>query len=491
MSYGLNPYGSGSFGGGRDSGAPGGGVISDPSRPDLPGYRWSTQTAGGPYGSTSYGGGGLIARPVSGGLVVEPDPGLGVVRLSAWWAGATFLRLLRVVGDVRTPVRDAYPAAATVATRRNLATNPSGETSTAGYLAGTNTTLSRVVADTLAGLAHLRLRATASGSVSVTVPVLLPTDSPFGVSFNVKLSGAPSGALTVTATWQDSLGAQLTPSTATIPSGSLPTYVNRWDRTGVFTLAPPIPASSSAPVVAQGALSISVAGLAANATVDLDAVLVERGTGTSPVFFDGNSPYGSWTGTVNESPSALASPVSILDREAPLDVPFSYELSAPGDPFYVIRSEPVTLPASAGGGSASARSWLVHPSQPGGPFRCKVTAAPELTRSTRRGLHAVLGRAEPIAVATSVRSSPAGSVTVLTETLPERDRLVEMLADNQPLLLRAPAELGFGPGWWISVGDTVERATTHFAGPNHVGETIRLHELPFVVVSAPALAGAA
>ena len=175
--------------------------------------------------------------------------------------------------------------------------------------------------------------------------------------------------------------------------------------------------------------------------------------------------------------------VSIVDGEAPLDTLFYYELSTPSDTSFVVRTPQMILPGTpAGGGSAT---WLSHPAHPGEPMKVKVTAAPTLTRTTRRGLFPVMGRAEPIAVASSVRSSPEGTITVLTETFAERDQLLDMLADNQPLLLRPPAELGYGSGWWISVGDITESAQTHYAGENADGEAVRLHELPFVVVSAP------
>lgn len=449
-------------------------MIVDPTRPDVPGYRWLTQVGPGPYGGTAYAGGGLTDRPAAGGLTVQTDSTLGQVRIDAWWAGAPYLRIMRLIGDDRSPVRGAYPRAVTVATRRNLCTNPSFEVDTVGHLAAANTTLTRVVGPTLEGAAFGRLKATAAGPVGDTLPVLLPTDSTFYVSLALYLSAAPTGALTVTATWQDQNGAALTPSTATISAGTLAAYVGRWDRIPNVALTPPNPvvetgnASALGPV--QGALSVSIAGMAAAATADVDAILVSTVDGP---YFDGTDTYAQWTGTPHASVSALAGSVSIIDAEAPLDVPIAYELTAPDQPAFRVVSEQVVL-------DSGDRTWLGHPTV-GLPMLVNVAADPEQTYTIARGLFAVLGRPRPVAVTGNIRQAPSGTHEIWVETHARREQLLEMLDDGLPLLLRAPARLGHGPGEWISVGDVTVTPPGHGAWDQPA-----TFKMPYQVVDAPA-----
>ena len=246
-------------------------LIKDPARPDLPGYKWATETSLGAWGQTAYGGGSIVSRPTSGGVTAEADPTTASARLSMWWTNASYLRVVRVVDGQRQPVRGADPIQVITATRTNLCTNPSLEVDLTGWLSGLNTTLTRrvgIVAPDDAGTCCARLKANTSGAVNVTLPVQLPTTTQFWVSMSLNMSNAPTGALTLTATWQDVNAAALTPSTTSIPAAELAEFVNRWDRTRTLTLTP-------APGAVVGALAVQIGGLPANAVVDVDTVLVE------------------------------------------------------------------------------------------------------------------------------------------------------------------------------------------------------------------------
>lgn len=473
MTYGAGPYAGSGYGGTRDVPAASGTVITDPANPAGSGWRFDNQGAGGPYGGVAFGGGGVLGRPATGGISATPDPLLGLIRLSAWWSGAPYLRITRILGDERTPVRDAYPLTVVNGTRRNACTNPSAEIDTAGWLAGANTTLSRITAAAMpAGVAAFRLKATAAGAVNATLPVTLPL--PAGapqVSFALMLSALPTGALTLTATWRDSAGATLGTSTATIAAANLAPYVGRWDRTGVLSL-PVVGGTAGSGAVASGTLALSVAGMAINATADLDAVLIEGGT-SSGEYFDGGNQYAAWAATPHASVSTLAAVQSVLDPEAPLDVPVRYEITAPDQPTFKITSEPVTLPSED-------RSWLSHPGLRAAMI-VNVAREPEQTRAIARGVFPVLGRSRPIAVSGSRRQAPSATLEVTTLDFAERDRLLDMLEDGAALLLRAPANLGHGPGEWLSIGDVTIKSLGHGAwdGP-------RTFTLPYQVVDAPA-----
>lgn len=474
MGYSRGQYAGAAYGGTVDVPAATGAPSVDPSNPGGSGWRiGSALTGAGPYAGFAYGGGGGVVRPSSGGVSATPDPLLGQVRIAAWWSDAPYLRLVRVVNGERTPVRGAYPAPVTTATRRNRCTNPSAEVDTAGWLAGANTTLTRIVEAAMpAGVAAFRLKATAAGAVNATVPVALPLpDGPPAVSLALRLSAAPSGALTVSVAWRDASAALLGTTTATIASGALAAYVNRWGRTPVLNVPYPTLGAGTA-AIASGTMTLSVAGMAINATADIDAVLIEGGTSTGDYFDGSTNAFTSWAGTAHASTSTQAPVMTLVDTEAPLDVPIRYELSAPDQPAFRAISEPVTLPSGG-------RTWLSHPYS-GATLVVTVAEEPDQTRAISRGVFEVIGRARPIAINANQRQSSSASLTVWTETFAERDALLAMLDDGAPLLLRAPAELGHGPSEWLSIGDVTYKAVGHGAW-----EHTREFTLPYVVVDAP------
>lgn len=446
----------------------GGAVIVDPANPNASGFSWATQTGGAPWSGGVWGGGGQIAQATSGGITAYPDPDTGVVNLAAWWTEATYLRVVRLVGDERVPVRGASPLSVGGSTQHNYCTNPSFEIDLTGWLAGANTTLTRIVGTALGGVAFGRAKATAAGSVTVTAPVALPIpEGAMAVSFGLYLSALPSGDVTVNVAWQDGSGAGLGTTSASLAAvDTLSSYVGRWQRTPPLILTPPAAA-------ANGTLTITVTGNLINATADLDTVLIEAASTATGVYFDGSDPYAGWQGTANQSISSLAVPVQFVDAEAPLDVPVSYELTAPDQPSLRVVSQPVTL-------LSNGHTWLTHPVLQE-PLSITVLEEPDQARAIDRGVHRVIGRVNPIAVSAAQRASVEASLDVLVVSFAERDTVWSMLEDGQPLLLRAPAELGHGPGEWLSVGDVSLKRPGHGAW-----EDARVFTLPYVVVDAPA-----
>lgn len=482
MTYGRSAWGNGAYGGATAPLTSPGVIIADPTNPAGPGYRWLTQLSTGPWAGTAYAGGGLVDRPAAGGMSLVADADQAIVRITAWWTGAPYLRVVRILADgTRTPVRGGYPIATVIPTRRNLCTNPSLEVDLAGWLSGANTTLTRVAGTALEGAAFARLKATAAGAVTATVPVAtIPTTAPFGVSFNLNLSANPSGAVTVAVAWVDQNGTAMSSTSATIAAGTLSTYVGRWGRTPALLITPPAPivTYTSGQVTgmrypAGGALTVSVAGMAANATADVDGVLVEPGdSALNGTFFDGSYPLGAWTGTANASASLLAAAQTVEDADAPLDVPVRYELTAPDQATFKIVSEPIVL-------ASNGRSWLTHPDFPR-PLRVEPQAAPQQTYTLERALHTIVGSDLPIAVTAGVRQAETGTLVVPVENFGERDRLLEMLRDGQAMLLRAPADFGRGPGQWLSVGDVDVAAPGHGAW-----EGTRRFTLPYAECAPP------
>jgi len=470
MTYPTAPHAGYAYGGTREIPAvPGGGVIADPSNPDAGGFRWSRLSGGAPWAGSAWSTGGITDRPNTGGMLATPDPDSALVRLTAWWSGSPYLRITRLLEGqtAPTPVRGAYPKIVRTPTRRNACTNPSGEVSTAGWVQGANTTVTNPAdAGAPAGANVIRLAAAAAGSVNTTIPCAVPTDMAAPISFALRLSAAPSGALTITGTWTvpGLLGSTSTVNTTlTMSAATLAGYVGSFARTPVLSMDPPVGA-------VQGALQLSIAGLPAGATADIDAVLI----GDSGDYFDGDMLLGAWSGPVGLSASTLAGTQVIEDREAPLDVPLRYVMTAPDQPGFQVITEPVVL-------QSRRRLWLSHPLT-GQVLEVLVKREPKQTYKIEQELLRVIGRKRPVPVTAAQRADAEGTLEIATARFDDRDQLKQMLDDGAPLLLRMPADHGHGPGEWMSFADVDIEVKGHRAqsGTRHF-------TLPYAVVDPPAL----
>lgn len=87
-------------------------------------------------------------------------------------------------------------------------------------------------------------------------------------------------------------------------------------------------------------------------------------------------------------------------------------------------------------------------------------------------------QANPLVVS-KVRSAVTSTLTLVSRTFPDRDRLIALLAPGSPLLFQAPDEYGM-PDRYLSVGaDAISRILPDHKFP------IRVFSLPHSVVSAP------
>ncbi|GAA1402032.1 hypothetical protein GCM10009613_61290 [Pseudonocardia kongjuensis] len=471
-----NPWSGEAWAGSPGVTGAGGAVINDPTRPDLVGWRWLARGGGlRPWAGSAWGGGGVIERPAQGGLLAIAEPDVASIRLEAWWSGAQFLRILRLAaGQAPAPVRDGYPLSVLSRTRRNRCADPSFERATTLWQAGTNTTVTGVD-DTAAaaGTRVGRIRATAAGAVQAIVPAGISVTDQTQVSFALRLSAAPSG-LAVRAEWLDETGAALGNSTPAI--GSLASFVGAagtpMRRIDVVTLVPPSGAGSAN-------LYLQATGMAAGATIDVDAVLVEDAATAGEQageYFDGDVLTGAWDIAAHASVSTLPGTHRVMDREAPLDVPVRYVMTAPDAPGVQVLSEPIVL-------TSRRRVWLSHPAWDL-PLQVTVTEEPTVTYPIQQEVLEVLG-GTPVAVSGAKRSTARGTHKIATRNFDDRGLLQDMLDDGSPLLLRMPADHGHGPGEWIAIKDVTRGRTTHRASDG----TYRF-ELPFTVVRAPALPAA-
>jgi hypothetical protein len=416
--------------------------------PNLPAGSTTSYTYGIGVGSYpwSYGGWSGAVAPFAalpGGIVAAPNPLTGVVTISAWWPYAPTLQLVRVATDgVVTGVRGGYPATPSGPTLVNYATNPTGA-STAGYTPGAGSPTITLVARTdNVGGNTVRATNASAGVSEVTVPQSLPAAPQVTVAFDMRVSARPTGG-TVTLAWNDSTGAALTASAVTLTANQINACVGTWGRV-VVAVTPPGNAATCP------SLKVNMAGMPAGGTMDLDRWLIVQAT-SDGTYQDGDSLGGQWTGTAGLSTSVLAPVAVISDGECPLDVAVSYALYAPFLTGGYASSPTITL-------ASNGQSWLTHPASPSAPVPCKPTETPQLTRKIPQGIFPIIGSKYPVVVSGAARLAPSGTLTLDTAAFTDRDTLLGLLSDGSPMLLRTPAEGGYGLGRWLAFADVVEDA---------------------------------
>lgn len=443
--------------------------------PPIPseGARFSYSSSGGayPWAYPSWAGGvPPIAYP-GGGVLVYPLPEQGVMKVVAWWPSAAALNLVRITADgTRSPVRGAYPITMLAsATRRNWASNPSIEVGTNGYVPDVgNPTLTQLAnAAAPAGSYVLRATNASSGSSGVTVPTSLTSPAsgqPVTVGWSMRTSARPT-SVTLTIGWANSAGQALATSTATLTADQINTSVNTFARQ-VLAVIPP--AGAVTPTV-----KLTAAGMPAGGQMDLDAITIEVGA-TDGSAFDGHTVGAVWLGTADLSASVLAPLQTVYDAECPFDTLVSYQVSYPGITGGRVQSDPITL-------SANGTCWLSHPLLAGQALAVDLQRVSVLERGIDQGIFWPLDGRRPVVVSAAMRQSPTGEIVFNTYSFDERDTLREMLADGMPVLLRGPANYGYGPGTWMAFASVTEDREERLAW-----QDFTLVSGSFVEVDAPA-----
>lgn len=301
-------------------------------------FSYSAQVAARPLAFAGLAGGGAQAAYPGGGVVLVPQPDVGLMKVLAWWPDATGLHLIRSTPDgASTPVRGAYPITTTAPTRRNYSTNPSLEAGLNGWAAGAGSpSLTRI--STLGGpvgTARRNLVTNPSFAVDLTgwsaynagsglARVQPVTPSSVGGGFALQVTSTAAGNVGASHTisgvvaglyytasayvwpsvardvrvymeWRDGAGATLATNYATttaVPAGA-------WTRVQINRVAP-------ANAVTLIVSAVAMAG-AVNDTLLVDAALVEQ-TALDAVagdYFDGASPGAAWDGTPGNSSSRL------------------------------------------------------------------------------------------------------------------------------------------------------------------------------------------
>lgn len=416
---------------------------------DVPGYDsvyyWSLRGIAASYGQAAYGGRRTFNLPAAG-LFAEPDPAAGTVSIPLWWAYADEVIVSRRDADgTVTPLRDSPIRLDRALSRTNQASNPKVRDNSTGYTAGTNTTLSRLQNQTLPTpyvTTALRATATAAG----TARFQLATEAaPAGARTYGQWirTSALASAIQLSITWFNISSVEL--STQTYSTGT----VGRTQAVGAYSWTT-IVVDSWPENAITGVVSYLATGLPAGGTMDITGRLVEAGAVLGNGYFDGDFPGAGWSGTPGMSASLISPITYAVDAEAPLDSPVVYELTNALVPGFVASSELITLDSTHV--RAPRDALLTHPGLTR-TIPVWVETEPEITRPIEQASFQVIGRRRLIVVTAPQRGSDTGSLTFVVEGIEERKRLLDMLDDGSPLLLRAPASYGHPPLWWLSFGD--------------------------------------
>lgn len=444
--YGGAAYGGSSYGRGDIAGS---GVT-------FTGYQasfyWATSGSGTAIGGSAIGGAQALAPPAAG-LFASPDPDSGTVTIPLFWAFAQYVTLTRVDADgIRTPVRGSSPFQIVGNSRHNTASNPKSAIDLTGVQAGTNTTLTRLTGLTTPSsvvTTGFRGKATAAGAANITINTDAVGTLPTVYQFWAQCSAAPT-AINMSVAWYDTNGLSLGTTTYAADPIAASQSFGQWSWCTIMVGSYPAGAAS-------GVVSYQATGLPAAGTFDMTGRLTQQlSTPTDSYhknYFDGDYQGAAWLGAVGASYSDKGDVNYATDGEAPLDVPFTYEMTNPTVPGYVARSTPITLD------SGGRRSWLTHPASPLTPRPVYILGPfGPLVRSIEQGVFYPLDSDDglPIVVTTSARRARTGTVQIFAESHEERDRLLGMFADGAPVLIRPPASYGEGDSLWLSLGELTE-----------------------------------
>lgn len=446
MAYGEGGYARARWAGyGSSNLLPPGQVLPPPIPGGSPVYYYSAQNGVYPYSYVSYSGVPPQVPLLVGGVVAVPDATNGVVTVRGWWPDATALHFIRTDPDgSKHPLRGGYGLVVTTATRLNYSQNPSFEVGLNGVVTDAGTpTLTRINhdVDPAVPMGQYAMRATVAGAGSngVTLPTALTGAKPVTIAFDTRYSVRPTG-VRVVVSWTDAGGGALATNTVNVTAAAINGCVSQFGRI-VVTLTPPVNAVT--PTV-----KIIADGVTAGSMMDLDGITIEQAL-TSGDRFDGDTLGGSWTGTRGLSTSRLAPIQTIVDGECPLDVSVTYTVYNPALGGGQVTSSSVGLP------SLGRWCWLTHPLSSSAPVRVDLKSVPTLEHAIDQGLFWPVGSTRAVVV-TSRRRKPSTELTFNATSFGERDELLSLMSDGLPLLLRAPARYGYGPGTWWALGSVME-----------------------------------
>jgi hypothetical protein len=208
-----------------------------------------------------------------------------------------------------------------------------------------------------------------------------------------------------------------------------------------------------------------------DATNSRIAVAVTGATGSTG-YVRRVDPSGASTTIRNGEPATFtAGAWSDYDYETPMDVAVTYQVLSADQTTVQATSSAATLPSLD-------RTWLKDPAHPELNMVLKVTSLEQLDRDVPQGVFQVAGRTYPV-VTSGRRFAPIGELVCYTETLAERQTLLNIVASGRTLQLSTPDGYGVG-ALYVSIGKIPESR-----GGRLADQPARNYTLPLTVTDRP------
>lgn len=173
---------------------------------------------------------------------------------------------------------------------------------------------------------------------------------------------------------------------------------------------------------------------AAKLAAKLDVTAIPAGTTT--ITITRTSPSGNTAGVRGAVARTIAATTfTIRDYEIPLGTSVTYKVTVTPGSATATTTFAITY--------TSCEAWLVDLARPTNSQAVTIESLQALAFPVPAGIHRVLNRRAPV-VTSLPAYTPAAELSVLTETLQERDAVRYTLGSGYPFLLRTAPEQGIG-----------------------------------------------
>jgi len=159
---------------------------------------------------------------------------------------------------------------------------------------------------------------------------------------------------------------------------------------------------------------------------------------------------------------AVPGAVIARDFEAPLGVPIVYTATAENAAGSVIDTATATITVPAAGCSDT---WLNDLARAANSMVVAIESLPDLDHLVPASVHEIITRRAPI-VTSDIAHTPAFELSVLTESLDDRDQCRAILGNGVPVLLRTPPQDGIGNLYFSVLGFHEQRIVTDGTVPD-------------------------
>jgi len=159
---------------------------------------------------------------------------------------------------------------------------------------------------------------------------------------------------------------------------------------------------------------------------------------------------------------AVPGPIIARDFEAPIGVPLTYTAQSFNVAGAVIDTATATITVPSAGCSDT---WLNDLARVNNSMLVTIESLPDLDFPVPNSVHEIITRRAPI-VASDIGHTPAFELSVLTQSLDDRDQARAILANGVPVLLRTPPEDGIGNLYFSVLGVHEQRIVTNGTVPD-------------------------